>query len=742
MTRDVRDESDASKNGTGVVEGTSGADLINLAYTGDPDGDMIDANDGVNGTSGDQDVVVAGAGNDTVDAGNANDLVYGGTGNDILAGGDGADTMYGGSGDDTVYGFAGNDVLYGDGANGPASDSDDGCSTKVTTPTVDGNDLITGGDGDDTLFGGGGNDSLKGGDGNDVAYGGTGDDLLAGNLGDDLLDGGKGNDVAFGGEGNDTLVGFEGNDSLYGEQGDDTILGGSGEDKLVGDAGDDKLEGGDGNDTLDGGDGEDDLLGGAGNDVISGGEGDDTIIGGSGSDFVGGGDGNDVIDTGGSAPAPDRGYPGLFAGDSDPLNDRDTVDGGAGDDLIMTGDDNDTISGGDGNDTIYAGFDDDLIGGDAGDDLIIAGEGSDEVYGGTGADTIYGGLGPSAPDALNILDATDLRPDNGRDTISGGDGNDVIFGQDDDDVLSGDAGNDVIDGGIDEDTIYGGTGDDTIIGGQGADSLMGEDDQDVFLVGSETEGAGDVIDGGSGGVDYDTLDLRGSGPLRINYDSNPENGTVDFLDGDGNTTSSLTFTEIENVIPCFTPGTLIATPKGERPVEDLRPGDRVITRDNGIQEIRWTGRKAMGWKALCASPHLKPVLIRQGSLGNGLPERDMMVSPNHRVLVANDRTSLYFEEHEVLVAAKHLVNNRGVHGIDSMGTSYIHFMFDQHEVVLSNGAWTESFQPGDYTLKGMGNAQRNEIFELFPELKTHEGLESYSAARRTLKRHEAELLLR
>jgi hypothetical protein len=69
-------------------------------------------------------------------------------------------------------------------------------------------------------------------------------------------------------------------------------------------------------------------------------------------------------------------------------------------------------------------------------------------------------------------------------------------------------------------------------------------------------------------------------------------------------------------------------------------------------------------------------------------------------------------------------------------------MFDQHEVVLSNGAWTESFQPGDYTLKGIGNAQRNEILELFPELKTKAGLEDYQAARKSLKKHEAKLLVR
>jgi len=198
----------------------------------------------------------------------------------------------------------------------------------------------------------------------------------------------------------------------------------------------------------------------------------------------------------------------------------------------------------------------------------------------------------------------------------------------------------------------------------------------------------------------------------------------------------------DDVIPCFTPGTLIATPKGEVPVENLRAGDRVITRDNGIQEIRWTGQRALSWRDLTANPHLQPILIRQGALGNGLPERDMMVSPNHRMLVANDRTALYFDEHEVLVAAKHLAGANGVHAIESIGTSYLHFMFEHHEVVLANGAWTESFQPGDYTLKGMGNAQRTEILEIFPELKTAAGREGYTAARRTLKRHEALLLAR
>jgi Ca2+-binding RTX toxin-like protein len=327
----------------------------------------------------------------------------------------------------------------------------------------------------------------------------------------------------------------------------------------------------------------------------------------------------------------------------------------------------------------------------------------------------------------------------GDDTLLGGAGDDTIFGED---------GNDTIYGGTDNDTIYGGTGadvlsgdqgDDTLTGGAGADTLSGGDDRDIFLGGT----AGDTVDGGEGGDDFDTLDLTGAGKLHITYDStNAENGMVEFRDAAGDVTGTMTFENIENVIPCFTPGTAIATPRGERLVEELQVGDKIITRDNGIQEIRWLGAKKMDWKVLAANPHLKPILIQKGALGNGLPERDMMVSPNHRMLMANDKTALYFEEREVLAAAKHLVNNRGIHSIDTMGTTYVHFMFDQHEVVLSNGAWTESFQPGDYTLKGIGNAQRIEILELFPELKTAQGIEAYTSARKTLKKHEAQLLVK
>jgi hypothetical protein len=181
---------------------------------------------------------------------------------------------------------------------------------------------------------------------------------------------------------------------------------------------------------------------------------------------------------------------------------------------------------------------------------------------------------------------------------------------------------------------------------------------------------------------------------------------------------------------------LITTQRGEVPVEMIAAGDRVVTRDNGIQTVRWVGKTQMFLHDFQIDPHLLPVFIQQGSLGKGLPERDMMVSPNHRILVTNTRVSVRYAEREVLVAAKHLAA-QGVHTVQSSGTTYIHFMCDRHEVVLANGVWTETFHPDDTSLKGIGNAQRLEILELFPELKTAAGRAAFGQSRRVLTEAEA-----
>ncbi|MCZ4351519.1 Hint domain-containing protein [Roseovarius aestuarii] len=673
------------------------------------------------------------------------------------------------NGDNTVTytpdaGFTGTDTF-----EYTVTDDNGGSVTETVTVTVEdatGPDgIVSGTDGDDEI---------------DLGYAGDPDgdtiddnDAILGNVGsnDDIVEAGDGDDTVRGRDGDDTLNGGEGDDSMRGDDGDDSLDGG---------AGDDTLRGDDGNNTLNGGDGDDSLIGGPGNDSILGGDGQDTALGGGGDDYI------DTSAPVGSPsdpnfPLPDDGFGTTIPEDGDVDNDRDLVAGGAGNDTIFTGDDADTITGGNGDDYIDAGLDDDEISGGAGDDYIIGGEGSDTILGGDGNDTIYGGINePSA----NIPDATDPELDNADDYIDGGAGDDLIFGEDDNDTILGGAGNDTIDGGIDDDsirgqdgddslmggdgddTIQGGNGDDTILGGDGddviegradndvinggagADTMTGDTGRDTFIIGSAEEGNGDVADGGSGGDDFDTLDLSGVGPYEIvnetvDPDGNSTSGTVNFLDAPGGAvTGSMQFAEIERIIPCFTPGTVIATPKGERFVEDLQVGDRIITRDNGLQEIRWMGRRDLAGAELLQAQHLKPILIRAGSLGRDLPERDLLVSPNHRVLINNEKSALYFEDREVLASAKHLTGLEGVDAVDTGAISYIHFMFDQHEVVLSNGSWTESFQPGEQTLDGMGAEQRDEIYHLFPELRELTGIEAYQAARRSLKKHEAKLLIK
>lgn len=353
--------------------------------------------------------------------------------------------------------------------------------------------------------------------------------------------------------------------------------------------------------------------------------------------------------------------------------------------------------------------------------------GDDSIFGGTGQDTIFG--------------------QGGQDTLDGGDGDDRLFGGADDDSLFGGQGQDLLDGGTGNDSLSGGQGDDTLRGGDGQDTIgLGPDNDlaeggfgsDLFTV--EEAGNHRVIGGeDADGSDIDVLDLRGQ-PFNL-IETGPESGRVEFLDENGNVTRRLEYSEIEQVIVCFTTGAMIATPQGERAIETLRAGDKVFTRDNGIQEIRWIGQRRLGKKKLAQAPQFQPILVQKGSLGENMPEHDILFSPNHRILMSNEKTRVLFDEPEVLVPAKFMTDQAGIDQVETDAVTYFHMLFDNHEVVLGNGLWSESFQPGDHSLKGIGADQRAEIISLFPELETESGLVDYGSARQSVKSHEARLLL-
>mmetsp|Transcript_27829 Transcript_27829/g.51915 ORF Transcript_27829/g.51915 Transcript_27829/m.51915 type:complete len:1426 (+) Transcript_27829:158-4435(+) len=685
-------------SGDGVVEGTASGELIDGSYIGDPEGDLVDNFDGFDNitrtdlfsetpnsfvespggpfTNSQDDAILAGGGDDTVIGGVGDDVIFGGEGDDVLEGGFGRDDLIGGAGNDLMTNIAGVSRMFGG----------------------EGDDTFVGGIQSDLMYGGVGNDSFSGNLGNDIIAGGEGDDTIDGGLGGDTISGGDGNDSIIGGLGDDEITTGAGNNYVDAGLGDNLVIAGEGNDSLIGDAGDDAFEAGAGDDTVDSG---------AGNDNVLGEAGDDLIIGGAGEDTLDGGEGNDAI-TGGTP-----GIVGLASVGQTP----DTILGGAG---------NDTLNGDSGDDLIDGGDDDDLIGGGIGGDTIIGGDGNDEIFGEETIDLITGDLA-ERPDDFD--DALALEP--GDDSIDGGAGSDTIYGEE---------GND---------TIIGGEGADEITGGLGTDVLFGGDDEDEFFIDRASEGIGDEIFGGDGGVDQDELSLFGEQgvdwrltDLVADSDGNGRDGTVEFLDSSGDEAVVIGRMRFENIeiIPCFTPSTRILTPMGEVSVENLREGDQVVTRDNGLQTIRWAGRKHVSGRDLMVRPELRPILIKQGALGPNQPEHDMMVSPSHRMLLVSEQAELLFEEREVLVAAKHLTHLDGVEQIDVVGVDYIHFLCDNHEVVLADGAWSESFQPGEYSMNGIGKEQRDEIYALFPELQQREGLAGYTAARLSLKRHEAKLL--
>ena len=169
--------------------------------------------------------------------------------------------------------------------------------------------------------------------------------------------------------------------------------------------------------------------------------------------------------------------------------------------------------------------------------------------------------------------------------------------------------------------------------------------------------------------------------------------------------------------PCFTRGTLIRTPDGNRPIETLARGDLVETADHGAQPVALVMSTILTEAELACQPSLRPIRIRAGALGLGQPVRDLLVSPQHRILVRSRFAMRMFSASEILVAAKQLLSIDGIE-IDQtpQAVEYFHILFAHHEVIIANGAQAESLYTGPKGLKGVGTAVLEEIYALFPSL--------------------------
>ena len=181
--------------------------------------------------------------------------------------------------------------------------------------------------------------------------------------------------------------------------------------------------------------------------------------------------------------------------------------------------------------------------------------------------------------------------------------------------------------------------------------------------------------------------------------------------------------------PCFAAGTLIETERGMTPIQDIEVGDLVRTLDNGLQPVKWRGKRTVA-----ALDKRAPIRFAKGAIGN---TRELLVSPQHKILVSGWRAELFFGEEEVLVAAVHLVNADTIHRAPRRHVDYHHLMFDRHEVILAEGIPTESFYPGDYILQD--DDLRDEVMDLFPEMIGQAGPD-WETVRTVLRSKEVQVL--
>lgn len=402
----------------------------------------------------------------------------------------------GGTADCQPSGGRGGDCLYfDDGPGGPGE-----------LPVSDG-DLNC------TVFGTEGDDVLRGTPERDFICGLGGDDVIFGFGGDDRIDGGDGDDRIYGGPGDDSLVAGQGTDVVYGGDGDDEIQGNlqfrdnggsrdAGSDRLVGGPGDDVIAGGYfvGQGFFAGGGGEDGsvLVGGPGVDRMYGTDGDDRMYLGGGGGIAYGYNGDDVLVGAKPGPklvtssycSPDTGfYERPFLPAVNVLN------GGNGNDRLLSGGGASCLVAARGNDVIYGSDDGDVItlGGTGGipdasgqrttgglltdANRVYAKQGDDYVFGSYGSDTVYTNGGDDL--FYGDADFNDPQIEVGDDRVELGTGNDFAEGSN---------GNDFFAGGEGEDYISGGQGDDRLWPGPDPDFsfLDGQEGSDVCGVGLET----------------------------------------------------------------------------------------------------------------------------------------------------------------------------------------------------------------------------------------------------------------
>lgn len=193
-------------------------------------------------------------------------------------------------------------------------------------------------------------------------------------------------------------------------------------------------------------------------------------------------------------------------------------------------------------------------------------------------------------------------------------------------------------------------------------------------------------------------------------------------------------TIVEDFIPiCFVKGTRILTAKdGYKPIEEISVGERVLTRDNGMQPVKWIAKSYFSQKMMAREPKYAPVCFAPNAIGN---ESSLRLSSQHRILIIGSVPEVHFGQSEVLVPAKAFLNASTVTRPEPEAmVTYYHLLLDNHELILSDGVWSESLQPGSQAMISAGGLAEYE--------KAIEDSDEAIAARPALKGWEAEMAAR
>ena len=181
----------------------------------------------------------------------------------------------------------------------------------------------------------------------------------------------------------------------------------------------------------------------------------------------------------------------------------------------------------------------------------------------------------------------------------------------------------------------------------------------------------------------------------------------------------------------LSPDALIQTDTGERPARNLLAGDLVMTRDNGLQPLLWTGRSR---DVSGDGPSPVRFKARHG-------EGAMLLAPGHLALLSHAKSDLLFGVNEVLARARDLVDLPGVTPAPKSAPAWVHLLFGAHELVRVAGIWAESLSPDMNAIEQSHPELADQIFEVAPRLRYAQGRAAYVYTRTVLDHGEVQLLI-